>query len=34
VFFAWLLCKRLQGEILEREGRARWVEQLMRGVSA
>jgi heme exporter protein C len=28
VFFAWLLCKRLQGEILNREGRARWVEQL------
>ena len=28
VFFAWLLCKRLQGEILDREGHARWVEQL------
>ena len=33
VFFAWLLCKRLQGEILDREGRARWVEQ-MRGAAA
>ena len=34
LFFAWLLCKRLQGEILEREGRARWVEQLTGGASA
>ena len=34
VFFAWLLCKRLQGEILDREGRARWVEQLTEGASA
>ena len=33
VFFAWLLCKRLQGEILNREGRARWVEQLTGGGS-
>ena len=28
VLFAWLLCKRLQGEILDREGRSRWVQQL------
>ena len=34
VLFAWLLCKRLQGEILDREGRARWVAQLTGGVSA
>lgn len=33
VFFAWLLCKRLQGEILDREGRARWVGQLTGGAS-
>ena len=32
LFFAWLLCKRLQGEILDREGRARWVEQLTGGL--
>ena len=29
LFFAWLLCKRLQGEILERERNARWVEKLI-----
>ena len=28
VFFAWLLLKRLQGEILDRERNARWVQQL------
>ena len=28
VFFAWLLCKRLQGEILRREGGTRWVRQI------
>ena len=34
VFFAWLLCKRLQGEILRREHRTRWVRQLAGGVAA
>ena len=33
VFFAWLLCKRLQGEILDREGHARWVAQLTGGAA-
>lgn len=33
-FFGWLLCKRLQGEILNRERRTRWVEELIRGDSA
>ena len=28
VCFAWLLCKRLQGEILRREGGTRWVRKL------
>ena len=27
-FFAWLVCKRLQGEILRRERRTRWVRNL------
>jgi len=29
VCFAWLLCKRLQGEILRREGGTRWVRKLV-----
>jgi len=33
-FFGWLLCKRLQGEILNREKRTRWVQELIRGASA
>ena len=28
LFFAWLLCKRVQGEILRRQNRARWVRRL------
>ena len=28
LFFGWLLCKRLQGEILRREMRTRWVRNL------
>jgi heme exporter protein C len=26
--FSWLLLRRLQGEILEREGSARWIREL------
>ena len=33
IFFAWLLCKRLQGEILNREGHARWVEKLLEEIT-
>jgi len=32
--FAWLILKRVQAEILDRESRARWVEQLVTGASA
>jgi len=29
VYFAWLVICRLQGEVLERERTARWVQQLI-----
>jgi heme exporter protein C len=32
--FGWLLLRRLQAEILERESRTRWVEQLATGAAA
>ena len=32
--FAWLILKRVQAEILARESRARWVEQLVSGAAA
>jgi len=32
--FAWLIHKRVQAEILDRESRARWVEQLVTGAAA
>jgi hypothetical protein len=28
LYFGWLLCRRLQGEILRRERRATWLEEL------
>ena len=33
-FFGWLLCKRLQGEILKRERQTRWVDGLIKGRTA
>jgi hypothetical protein len=33
LFFYWLLLNRLQGEIVERERDARWVQQLVAGSS-
>jgi hypothetical protein len=27
--FSWLLLRRLQGEIVEREGDARWIRELV-----
>ena len=33
-FFGWLLCKRLQGEILKRERQTRWVDELIKGRTA
>ena len=32
--FAWLILKRVQAEILDRESRARWVEQLVTEAAA
>ena len=29
LFFYWLLLRRLQGEIIEREGDARWIRDLV-----
>ena len=34
LFFGWLLCKRLQGEILRRESRTRWVRNLVAEAAA
>lgn len=31
LFFYWLLLRRLQGEIVEREGDARWIRELVAG---
>ena len=31
LYFAWLVTRRLQGEILERERQARWVQRLAAG---
>ncbi len=31
IYFAWLVIRRLQGEVLERERSARWVQQLVSG---